>query len=67
MHRLRDALRFPAVMLGGLVILVGFYWASRWDYLLFHALVEMFSIIVACSIFLFAWNSRRFRLTRGNG
>jgi len=29
--------------------------------LLFHSLAEMFSIVVACAIFILAWNTRRFQ------
>jgi len=39
----------------------GLYWCSLYSYLLFHSLAEIFSIIVASSIFLIAWNSRRFQ------
>jgi Membrane-associated sensor domain len=34
--------------------------SSLYNYLLFHSLAEIFSIIVACGIFIVAWNSRRF-------
>ena len=43
-----------------IVILAGLYLASRYNYLLFHSLVERFSVFVACGIFVVAWNSRRF-------
>ena len=43
----------------GLVLLVGMYIVSLNSYLLFHSLVEVFSIIIAGGIFMFAWNSRR--------
>ena len=43
-----------------ILILVGLYLTSLYNYLLFHSLVEIFSIFIACSIFLVAWNSRRF-------
>lgn len=33
---------------------------SKINFLLFHALVEIFSIVVAFSMFVVAWNSRRF-------
>ncbi len=33
---------------------------SRYSYLLFHSLAEMFSVIIACSILIIAWNARRF-------
>jgi signal transduction histidine kinase len=42
------------------LLLCALYLASCYSYLLFHALVEMFSIIVACGIFFIVWNSRRF-------
>jgi PAS domain S-box-containing protein len=44
----------------GLLLLVGLYLTSLYSYLLFHSLAELFSIVVACGIFLVAWNSRRF-------
>ena len=33
---------------------------TRYSYLLFHSLVELFSIVVACSVFMLTWNARRF-------
>ena len=38
------------------LVMLGLYFASLYNYLLFHSLVEIFSIIVACTIFMFAWN-----------
>jgi diguanylate cyclase (GGDEF)-like protein len=38
----------------------GLYWCSLYSYILFHSIVEIFSIVVASCIFLIAWNSRRF-------
>jgi PAS domain S-box-containing protein len=43
------------------VTLVGLYLLSRANYLLFHAAVELFSIVVASGVFMIAWNSRRFQ------
>jgi PAS domain S-box-containing protein len=40
--------------------LAGFYAISRYNYLLFHTLVEIFAVIVASSVFMLFWNSRRF-------
>jgi hypothetical protein len=34
------------------------YLASLYNYLLFHALAEIFSVVVALTIFIFAWNTR---------
>jgi PAS domain S-box-containing protein len=44
----------------GLAILAVLYVISVYDYLFFHIVVEGFSIVVGCAIFLIAWNSRRF-------
>lgn len=40
------------------VALIGIYLTSLYSYLLFHCLVEFFSIVIACSIFIIAWNVR---------
>ncbi len=37
---------------------------SRYDYLLFHSVTEMFSIAVACTVFMFSWSSREYLQTR---
>jgi PAS domain S-box-containing protein len=44
----------------GAAALVGLWVISRQNYLLFHSLVELFSIAVAWSVFLLMWNARRF-------
>ncbi len=41
------------------LVTIGLYWVSRQNFLLFHGLVELFSIVVAFGIFILAWNSRR--------
>lgn len=41
------------------VVLSGLYTVSLYSYLLFHSLAEGFSIAVAASIFMVAWNTRR--------
>lgn len=43
----------------GFFILFGLYWISLDNYLLFHALVELFSIVIAFTIFTLTWNARR--------
>ena len=40
--------------------LIGLYFTSLINYLLFHSLAEIFSIVVACSLFMIAWNSRQY-------
>jgi PAS domain S-box-containing protein len=47
-------------LLLGVLILFGLYVIGLYNYLLFHILAELFSIVVACGIFLLAWNSQRF-------
>ncbi|MHC4398970.1 MAG: MASE3 domain-containing protein [Planctomycetota bacterium] len=42
------------------LVLLGLYGTRLHSYLLFHSLVEMFSIVVACAIFTVFWNSRQF-------
>ncbi|MDP2211574.1 MAG: MASE3 domain-containing protein, partial [Candidatus Aquicultor sp.] len=41
-------------------VLAGLYAASSYNYLLFHNLAELFSIVIAAGIFMIAWNSRKF-------
>jgi len=48
------------VAIAGIFVLLGLHSTSFYNYLLFHSLAEIFSIIVACGIFILAWNSRRF-------
>lgn len=38
---------------------IGLYAAKLYSYLLFHTLVELFSVIIAGGIFVVAWNTRR--------
>ncbi|MBM3157708.1 MAG: PAS domain S-box protein, partial [Chloroflexi bacterium] len=49
-----------SALLAGAVILGGLYLASIYNFLLFHTLAEIFSVIVAFAIFVLAWNSKRF-------
>lgn len=44
----------------GILLLVGLFLVANYNFLLFHVIVELFSIIIAYSIFLIAWNSRNF-------
>ena len=43
-----------------IAVLGGLYLARLHSYLLFHSLGEVFSIVVACGIFMVAWNARAF-------
>ena len=44
--------------LAGVSVIGGLYLASLSNYLLFHTLMELFCIVIACGIFIIAWNSR---------
>ena len=44
----------------GILLLIGLYLAETNNYLLFHTLAELASIIIAGSVFLLAWNCRCF-------
>lgn len=41
-------------------VLVGLYLTAFVNYLLFHSMAEIFSIVVACSVFMITWNSRQY-------
>lgn len=43
-----------------LIILAGLYLARIYSYLLFHSLVELFSVVIAFGIFMIAWHSRAY-------
>ena len=42
-----------------LLILSGLYFISIYNYVLFHSLAELFSIVIAAALFMIAWNIRR--------
>jgi len=48
----------------GLLLCAGLYLTSLYSYLLFHTLAEGFSIVIAVSLFMIAWNTRQ--LTSNN-
>ena len=45
-------------LLTGGLLLLGLYLSSLYNYLLFHSLAEIFSIVIAFCIFILAWNCR---------
>lgn len=47
-------------VLGVFAALAGMYFLSNYNYLLFHTLTELFTIIIAVTIFIIVWNSRDF-------
>lgn len=50
----------PSKLLLGLVLLAALHVVTRHNYLLFHSVVEVASVVVAGSIFVIAWNARRY-------
>lgn len=44
----------------GFLLAAGMYLARLYNYLLFHSVAEVFTVAVACSIFLVSWNARNF-------
>jgi PAS domain S-box-containing protein len=53
-----SSIKFAPAFFGALVAL-GLYASSLYSYLLFHSLVELFSVLVAFVIFVLAWHTRR--------
>lgn len=51
--------KFMPILLGALILL-GLYLSSLYSYLLFHSLAELFSIVIAWTVFILAWNARDF-------
>jgi PAS domain S-box-containing protein len=47
----------------GVLVLFGLFLAQEYSFLLFHSLAEGFSIVIACGIFMMAWNTRRFMIS----
>jgi PAS domain S-box-containing protein len=43
-----------------LLLIAGLFIMGFSNYLLFHSVAEIFSIVIACAIFMLAWNARRF-------
>lgn len=48
------------VLATGVAVLAGLFLARFYHYLLFHSIVEIFSVLVAFGVFTIAWNARRF-------
>lgn len=51
---------FKAELLIGIPVALGLAVASWYNYILFHMLAELFTIVVAFSVFTIMWHSRRF-------
>ena len=44
----------------GFFILSGLYLSGQYNYLLFHSLVAISSVVIACGIFMVTWDTRKF-------
>src|SRR5512142_2000871 len=55
-----ELLRTGTALLGGALMLIGLYLTSLHSYLLFHTLIELFTIVVAAGAFVIAWNARAY-------
>ncbi len=53
-------MRKVSAMLLVSAVVAGLYLTSLYNYLLFHSLAELFSVVIAFGIFMVAWNSRGF-------
>ncbi len=51
-------------IIGGVAVIVGLYISERFNYLLFHSLAEFFSIIIAITLFLIMWNSKKYMVNK---
>ncbi len=56
-HKLNLEIIEISVLLIGILLV---YFTSLYDYLLFHSIAEIFSIVIAGGIFLVGWNSRKY-------
>lgn len=55
---LRSCERYLPSGITALLLVPGLLAVSRWNYLLFHSLIEMISVVAAFGIFMIAWNTR---------
>jgi hypothetical protein len=58
MQKRSALMRTGTALLIGASLLAGLYLTSLYSYLLFHSLIELFTITVAAGIFAIAWNAR---------
>ncbi len=49
----------PSHLLPAALVVLGLYSTSLYSYLLFHTLVELFSVLTAFAVFTLAWHTRR--------
>lgn len=51
-------------IVGGVIVIAGLFISERVNYLLFHSLAELFSIIIAITLFLIMWNSKKYMVNK---
>ncbi|MHA1885411.1 MAG: MASE3 domain-containing protein, partial [Promethearchaeota archaeon] len=51
-----EILEFSILFLGLILVII----TRRYNYLLFHSIAEIFSIVIAGGVFLVGWNSRKY-------
>lgn len=56
----RHGLRLALLIAAGISVLAVLYVISRENYLLFHGIAELFSSVVAFTIFILAWHTRKY-------
>lgn len=56
-------LNLPQTIPAALIFSAGLYFLSMHNYLLYHALVELFAAVVAFTIFSIGWNTRKYSQT----
>jgi signal transduction histidine kinase len=60
LNKSSTVIRSGGNLLLGVILLISLYLTSLHSYLLFHSLIELFTIIVAAGIFVIAWNARAY-------
>jgi len=50
---------FFQITLITVILFIALYFLSRFHYLLFHSIAEVFSIVIACAVFMISWNVRK--------
>lgn len=56
-------MRLTSTAMVWLLLFIGLHLSVAYSYNLFHSLAEMFAVVVACGIFMVAWNTRGFSRT----
>lgn len=57
-NRPPSAISSAAAGLAALILFSALYGLSRYNYLLYHSFIELFSVVIACSVFAVGWNTR---------